>query len=747
MKFPFLPLAISLSLGMVSSRYAPSVTPVVVSLLVILLPFAWFLRGRKSFFPVFLILIFTAGWIGFSIDGLKPENSVHQFVSDRRLAVTGIVATLPDVKCRGRGRNISFVLKSTEVNLGSRRYPKPRAVRGQVWVYWIQPATVPSVGDKVRLYGLLKKPRQAQNPGGFDQTRYLAEKNIHAMIEVIGPNSGRIVAEGSVFQPARWIGKLRLTIASKIDVLYQRPESSMLKAVILGFRSEIASDLKSAFVKTGTIHLLSISGIHITMVAGGFYLLFLALGAGRRMTAMLTMAVVLCYVSISGMGLPAQRAGWMAGIVLLGVIWGRPSLSMNALCIAFFLMILARPRDLWNVGFQLSYLCVFSLIAFLPRFSSCRSLPGSLGGSLVVTAGTFPLVLYYFNVFSPVSLMANFVAIPVFDAALFLSLFSLLFSAVPLLGEWLIAISSAFIQLMSAWIVQLSRLTWGYWFLSKPTPWQLFGYYGSLAGLLFFWGRNSLWKKQMAILCAGICLVTGLTMMRTEPDAGFFVNVLCAGRDPVIHVRFSGGRNWLIGAGRRFPSDQGEKIILPYFQQKGIRALDGILVPGSYKKHWGGLMTILRELRVQTVVFPGDFHVPEELSRYSDKFRYVRSGETILELPDRESLMMEWAGKKDTAVFIEAGQQKICFVPCGLDPLRISRISPPPDILILPFVKKIAPWNGVEEVRLWVLPGAETEAALFLQKQAGQRYFLNEKGALNIRVFETGFLTKNLVKV
>lgn len=475
--------------------------------------------------------------------------------------------------------------------------------------------------------------------------------------------------------------------------------------------------------------------------------MFLALGARRRVTAMLTMAVVLCYVSISGMGIPAQRAGWMAGIVLLGVIWGRPSLSMNALCAAFFLMILARPRDLWNIGFQLSYLCVFSLIAFLPRLSSCRFLPGSLGGSLVVMIGTFPLVLYHFNVFSPVSLIANFVAIPVFDAALFLSFFSLLFLTVPLLGEWLIAISSAFIQLMITWIVQLSHLAWGYWFFLKPTPWQLFVYYSSLVGLLFFSGRDLLWKKQMAMLCAGICLVTGLTMMRTEPDTGFFMNVLCAGRDPVIHVRFSGRRDWLIGAGRRFPSDQGEKIILPYLRQKGIKALDGILVPGQYKKHWGGLMTILREVSVKTIVFPQAFHAREELSCYSDKFRYVRSGETILEIPGHERLMMEWTGKKDTAVFIEAGQQKVCFVPCGLEHVRISQILPPPDILILPFVKKIASWNGVEEIRLWVLPGGESEALLFLQKQAGRSHLLNEKGALNIRVFEVGFLAKSLVKV
>ena len=135
------------------------------------------------------------------------------------------------------------------------------------------------------------------------------------------------------------------------------------------------------------------------MIAGTFYLMFLFSGLGYRKTALLTILIVIVYVGLAGAGIPDQRAGYGSVLVLLGVLIGRPANLLNALCFAFFMLLLWNPKSLWNIGFQLSFLSVFSLMLILPLLSRWSAWTLSLGSSLAVLFGTFPVVLYHFNIF------------------------------------------------------------------------------------------------------------------------------------------------------------------------------------------------------------------------------------------------------------------------------------------------------------------------------------------------------------
>ena len=158
---------------------------------------------------------------------------------------------------KGKGKRVSFVIASDEIDTGSRRFPKPRTVRGDVQVFWMQPGVIPEIGDTVRLYGELKSPRRRLNPGEFDQEKYLQERNIQAVFQVIGKRSGHIVKTASILDPAPWIGRLRFWIAERVDLVYKRPESSILKALILGIRDDIGGRRRDDFMKTGTVHLFA----------------------------------------------------------------------------------------------------------------------------------------------------------------------------------------------------------------------------------------------------------------------------------------------------------------------------------------------------------------------------------------------------------------------------------------------------------------------------------------------------------
>ncbi|OQA55757.1 MAG: ComEC family competence protein [Candidatus Omnitrophica bacterium ADurb.Bin277] len=467
------------------------------------------------------------------------------------------------------------------------------------------------------------------------------------------------------------------------------------------------------------------------MVAGSFYLFFILAGLRRSLAVILTMMVTAGYVVLSGAGIPVRRAGLMAVMVLGAVLLNRGTNSLNILGASFFLMLVQHPKDLWNIGFQLSYLSVFSLIVLLPLLPRHRILSLSIGGSLAVLAGTFPLVLYYFNVFSPVGVLANVVAIPAFDMALFLSFFSLPFSGIPLLGGLLTGISSLAVKTGLFWIERLARYRLGYWFFVKPGLRQLLGYYALLVALIAL-GPGRFPKKKW-IVGGALCLffLTGISMLKTDPAEGFRLTVLATGRDPVTHIRFSNGENWLVNTGRNFPSDQGERIVLPYLRKRGIKSLQGIILTDFYKKHTGGMFSILRNIPVREIVVPEGRAFPDEWIPFREKIRRLRDGSRIG--CGRETMMF-FTDKGKATVSIETGGRKIVFL-FGRSPEFVeSGKEHNGGIYITPYMREKPPVFFKGPLPTWILPGGEPAALEELKKQGGRMLLLPETGALDLSV-------------
>ncbi len=406
--------------------------------------------------------------------------------------------------------------------------------------------------------------------------------------------------------------------------------------------------------------------MNITMIAGSFYLLLIACGLGYRTTAAVTLLIVVVYTGLAGFGIPVQRAGYVAVLMFLGVLLGRTAPLLNAMWIAFFFLLLGNPKSLWNIGFQLSFLSVFSLILILPLLSRFNVWSLSLGSSLAVLAGTFPVVLYYFNTLSPVSVAANLVAIPVFDAALFTALFTLLFSGVPLLNDLCAAISSLFLRSGLEWVKLLAGWPWGYWFFVRPSLLQIGCYYGCLAGLLACRRRASGWGHAGAVFFGACWVGISVSFFWHPEPQNFQLTVLSGGRNQVAHVRFSSGAQWLINAGRSFPSDQGEWLVAPYLRSQGVRNLEGVLLTDLAKKHTGGLASVLRNFPVRYVLYPGCsgaapgafVMLPRSIRR---KIKTIQAGDRVL--AQNEVLRVVAQGRSAAALLLNSGPWNVLLVP------------------------------------------------------------------------------------
>jgi competence protein ComEC len=665
MKLPFLWLALGFSLGIVTEKYwnVPGgwllcgVFPGILSL--------WLLRGRRLFLPLFVILLGCAGFLWARLDAHVPANAIQNYVGPERITLRGVVDTLPEIKTRGQKNTVSLVLKArsiTRLESGRRKF---RKVTGSVQAFLLQAPALPQVGDELRLYGELSAPRTVLNPGEFDYGIFLAQKNIHAVFQTIGRKCVRVTRAGNPWAPLRVLASARRYLAALVDKLYKPQEGAIVKALVLGLRSDISPEVRSQFMKTGTIHLLAISGMNITMIAGAFYLIFLFCGLEFRKASCVTILIVILYIGLAGAGIPVQRAGYGAALVLIAMLAGRPSHLLNALCLSFFVILVWDPQSLWNIGFQLSFLCVFSLILILPLLARVSAWALSLSSSLAVLFGTFPVVLYYFNIFSPVSVLANIVAIPLCDAALFTALFSLLFSGVPFLKIVLVKISSFIIGGSLAWVKWLSAWRWGYWFLERPSAGLLVAYYASIAAILFCYRRTFLGKRFLMTALVACWACSSVLFFAGSGEKGFELTLLSSGRNQLVHARFKNGAQWMINAGRNFPSDQGQWLVAPFLRSRGVQRLEGVLLTDLSKKNTGGLVSVLRDFPVSHLLYSGSFsYVPEELYRNlrarGRKAQGLRQGDEV-RMGD-EQMRVIAQSQKGTALLIASGPWRILLL-------------------------------------------------------------------------------------
>lgn len=746
MNAPFLKIGISFALGIVARYYGFYFPGESCAALILGSGALWFLRRTRFFTPLLMIVLILAGIFRAHFDGVRPTDAVEHSVSRYKVELRGQVVNQPDVKRKGRRVMASFVLAARSVRSGPRSYKKEKTVRGDVQVFWIQPGFIPEAGDTILLWGQLEKPRSALNPGEFDHAKYLSQKNIFTLVRPIGRRAGTLLAKAPPWSPALWIGRTRSGLAELIDRLYPLPRSAILKALVLGVRSDVGPVIQNAFMKTGTVHLLAISGLNITMIAGSFFLIFLFLRLPKKWTVVLTMMIVVFYVPLAGSGIPVQRAGIMALLVLTAMLLGRPAHLLNALCISFFLLLCIHPKSLWNIGFQLSFLSVLSLVVVLPFLPRHKVLSLSIGGSLAVLIGTSPVVLYFFNTFSPVGVIANLIAIPVFDAALLSALFAVIFCKVPLLGSFLVAVSSGIVTVGLAWIGWLSTWRFGYWFFVRPEAWQLWTYYGAL-GLALGIDRVRVPMKKFLLGACFLCWgLAAISMFRTDDPAGFRLTVLASGREPVLHVHFSNGADWLINTGRNFPSDQGERLVLPYLRQLGIKRLDGILLTDLRKKHRGGLEAVLRDVSVRRILFWSKGELPADFYRLLKFFKgqkdFLKKG-MRLDFGEEKMTILA-ADESGTALSIETRARKILF---------ISKVGPStpdlmertdPEVIILPFLKMPVD-EGVldgasKPVRKLIIAGADPEVFREMDRTGTGYFDLSRTGAVALTAESSGFL-------
>ncbi|GHE23566.1 ComEC/Rec2 family competence protein [Sphingobacterium griseoflavum] len=421
---PFAKLFSVLSLGIVAGRYIEVSTTllhlssiiflIIVSLLFLCAAFSKTLP--RAVFPVLLYFCFV--WVGFqSIAYRLPIHQKLAIDGYEADAVIGIVSNEPTV----REKIIRFPISITQGQLGKDRFP----ASGSIIVSVVRTANMPlNYGDKIAIVNKLQKIPPAYNPHQFDYQQYLANKNVYHQA-FLQEGEWHVLEKGS----GNWLVSMALHLRHRLrdkfgEVISDPASLNVCAALVFGYRNDFNDEILQKFSVTGTVHVLSVSGMHVGLV---FYLLnllfsrlkFYKYGRFVRNTCMLI--AIWSYVILTGMAPSILRAGLMISFLLLADLGKKRYGGINSLFVSAFVLVAFDPFLLFDVGFQLSYAAAFGLFTaypllrslFRPKFFLARYLMELVWVSIAAQLFTSPLALYYFHQFPNYFLLGNLlVAIP-----------------------------------------------------------------------------------------------------------------------------------------------------------------------------------------------------------------------------------------------------------------------------------------------------------------------------------------------
>jgi competence protein ComEC len=572
----------------------PDVSVLVTMLFIILLLVTlWWCVNDSKFRCVFEVLIFIllgAGWASFyASDYLAhklPENLAGQ-----EFVVEGLIDGIPVEDDHVQ----RFMLDLTRFETEHRSVVLP----GRLRLSWYYGPRV-KAGERWRLLVRLKPPHGFMNPGGFDYEGWLYQQNIHATGYIRDSEQNSKLADAGTFS----LDALRQRISSNIQsILKDEAQVGLITALAVGDRSPISDKHWDTLIRTGTNHLMAISGLHIGLAAAfGFWLVrrlvpvALMKQVPAQQLAMLGgLGIAVIYALLAGLSIPTQRALLMLSCFVVMLLLRRNFKPVNAMTTALFAILLWDPVSVLSVGFWFSFLAVSVIFyVFSGRLSNGHGWSvrirqwGMMQFSIALAL--FPFSLLLFQQTSLISPLANLILVPYvsFLVVPLVLLALLLMPVSSLLSGYLFIAANQLLALIWPVIEALSMHPWAYWVKVAPDwPVLLLALIGVVL-LLAPRGFPARWLG--AVMLLPIVLNSA-----DKPAAGAFeMSLLDVGQGLSVAVR-TRNHSLIFDAGNKFGSrlDAGDAVVVPFLRHWSVDRLDKLVISHGDADHIGGAQAIV----------------------------------------------------------------------------------------------------------------------------------------------------------
>ena len=571
----------------------------------------------------------------------QPDpNDINNFVAGKAKLATirGIIVTKPYIskysdwefaRFKPSDPTSSFYLTVTEVETVDGWV----TVTGRLRVQVGEPVLDLKVGDEIQAYCWLDRFGPPTNPGQFDTAAYLARRNVFVGVSIESRNSIKLLQSlpAGSFQGLRTRIRQAATNALVGDLPQGQISRGLLQALLLGYRRDIDSDTYMAFRKTGLLHFISLSGMHLGILVGIIWWLCKTAGFMKPARAVVCGVAVAVFLLVVPPRAPTLRAAIICWVFCASIFFRRRSNPINTLSLAAIILLLLRPTQLFEAGWQLSFACVLGLLLFCERLhfflyekvSGLRWRKGGpktmvsyrmsprpgpyllrlLSAGLAAWIGGAGILLYHFYTINPFASIWTVLVFPLVSAILTLGFLKMiLFFLLPTLSS-VLGIAATFLTDTLVWIVKLiAQLDISQILIGRVPLMLVIMYYCIIIFTGFVYFRRPLVKRAICVLmlCSIIIYLGALKWQRTHRD-NLVLTCLDVGHGQVILARFPGRSNVLFDAGSLHGNDIGTRIVSPYLDYIGIRNIDAIIISHNDTDHINGIPEVVENCDVRSV--------------------------------------------------------------------------------------------------------------------------------------------------
>ncbi len=598
---------------------------------------AAFLLSHRTRFGLIVLLatIFAAGILGYrQATTISSPNDITRVLEqrDQNVVLRGVIVSDTGYHKEPANENEAerqrFELELRALQRDGQWQP----TSGRVFVFASESHKAEPLryGDLVTFSAILRVPAPVRNPGSFDWRGWLARRGMHFTATVPEKDSVAVNAHGQGNPIIALALGLREPLERALQLgLENEPKlAGVLAGMVLGERSEIPPETYADFQRTGVFHVFAINGLHVGLVMGIVLIVLRLVRIPRRWCGVVAVPLLVLYVFATGAHPGAVRALVMACVWLIGGMLVRPADSLNSLAAAALAILVYEPTQLFDGGFILSFAVVVAIVTLTPRIEArllpwvapdpllprqfvprwrtrldggLRRVVQLLSCSLAAWVGLLPLMAVYFHLFTPISIVANLLVIPLLGSIIALGLVSALaFSVWPWLTLTLNNASFFLLSVMIPGVEWLGDLSFGHWFVQAPPAWTVCGYYG--LGVLLLSRRVSAQRRRLATVVA--IPVAGATLFlsgdRTEKvdltvlalNDGMSVFLDSAGEHNDVLI--DGGSDW-----------SASHVVVPFLRAQGVDRLAAMVLTCGDGAHAAGLNVVAQEVPTREAIYNG----------------------------------------------------------------------------------------------------------------------------------------------
>lgn len=578
----------------------------------LLLIFSFFaVRNESGKAYIFIAaLFFLLGALRFTAEWNLPQTDISNHAGNER-EITGIVTESLNIEDEGKLMRVRALVEIETVRT------KEGVLKGsgKAYVHFRQDKNKPlgQIGDRIKVRGRVTGIYGYDNPGRIDTVLTARSKGITARIFAQKNMASFEARDGFMLQ--RVIESVRQKFLRLMESVMPREDAAAIFAMLFGGYAGIKPELVEAFSTTGIVHILSVSGSHITLLLTTLALFGKKLGVKKSFLILPVIIAVFAYCLLAQGVAPAVRSGIMGCVAFFGRVNARENDARRLLTLTGLLLLIISPLLVFDITFQLSFASTAGLLYISPRIAKLLAkLPYFVRTALSVTIGAqlavLPLLAWYFKSVSLSALIANLIVVPVVEFMIILGLAAgIVGFCLPFVGKLFFFADSLLLGIVYEATRLIASLPYSAVYLPVFGVYFAALYYAVLIFLLQKEERREeiisalkAYRYPAAIFFLAIIVFIGVRFVKKHDEMS--VHFIDVGQGDAALIITPNGKGVMVDCGgtRDNAYDVGGRVVVPYLLHHGVRELETVYLTHAHEDHAAGAASILKKLPVKAVI-------------------------------------------------------------------------------------------------------------------------------------------------